>query len=96
MQDLPQYTSDNLAFNNFLQSLLEGEAQASKTVLRIFCKSFFIYLVTKSSKRSITRSIKLLWLESGRGKNSKRLLEVHSQRDCRRSWIKFIIVVGVK
>ena len=53
---LLQYILDNLAFNDFSWDKLKKGTQASKTVLRIFCKFFSVYLATKSSKESIIRS----------------------------------------
>ena len=60
MWGLPQYTSGDLAFNNFLRGSSEGGAWASRTVSRIFCKIFYIYLAIRDSQRPIIRSTKLL------------------------------------
>ena len=43
--------SSNLTFNNFSRGPLEERVQAFKTVLRIFCRSFSIYLATEGLER---------------------------------------------
>lgn len=84
MWDLPQYILGYLAFNNFLQSLSKRGVQVSRIVLKILCKSSFIYLAIEDLKRLITGSIirrstkSLLWLDSRNNKDFKRLLEMHS------------------
>ena len=65
MWDLSQYTFGDLAFNNFSQGLSEKGAQASKTVLKIFCRSFSIDLIIKGPEKivielTIEESIKSL------------------------------------
>ena len=49
--------SGNLAFNGFLQGPLKEEAQASRTVLKIFCRSSFVYLVTKGLEEPTARGL---------------------------------------
>ena len=43
--------SGNLAFNGCLKSPFKGEAWASRTVLRIFCRFSSIYLATRDLER---------------------------------------------
>ena len=45
--DLPQYTSDDLAFKSFSQGLSEAGTWTSKTTFRICCRSSLVYLAIK-------------------------------------------------
>lgn len=49
MSKLLQYISRNRVFKNLFQDFLEIRAQASKTILRIYCEFFLIYLRIKTS-----------------------------------------------
>ena len=70
MWDLSQYTIGNLAFNSFLQNLSKEKTWASRIVLKIFCKFFFVHLVIGDLEKPTIRSIAkgstrgLLWLKS--------------------------------
>ena len=82
--------SGDLAFSGFSRGLSKGEARASRTVLRIFCKSSSVYLTTGGSAGGLTRV--LSWIDSGGGED---LSEMHSLQGRPRPRIKVILLVGV-
>ena len=91
MWGLSQYTSGDLAFNGFLWCLSEGRAQASRTVLKILYRFFYVYLVTRRVNGLTKGSTRALsWLDSGEDEDSS---EVRSLQDCARPWIKVILIV---
>ena len=80
MWDLPQYTSSNLVFNGFSQSLSKKGTWASKTILRIFCRSFSVYLAIRGLEGLIAGELTRLlsWVEFRKGENFEEPSEVHS------------------
>ena len=87
--------SSNLAFNVFSRGLLEGGAWALRTVLKIFCRFFSIYLAIEGS---IARGLIEVssWLDSKESKDSDGSSEVCFLRGRPQPRIDVIFVVGIK
>ena len=70
----------------------EGRAWASRTVLKILCKSSSVYLATGGSTTGGLTGI-LSWLDFGGGEDPNGPLELCSLRGRPRPWIEVILVV---
>lgn len=97
------YTSGDLDFKNIFQSPSKRGAQASKTVLRVFCRFFCVYLatksleeliITKSATKRLTKS--LLQSNPGDSEDSNELLEICSLQKLPQLWIEIILAVKIE
>ena len=77
-----------------LMGVVRGGAWASRTILRIFCRFFSVYLATEGSARGLTRLSS--WLDSEKNKDPDGPSEVYSRQGRPRPRIEVILVVGVE
>ena len=83
--------SGDLAFNGFSQAPSE-RTRALRTVLRILCRSFSVYLRTGGLTAGGLIEV-LSWIDFGGGENPS---EVRSLQECPRPRIEVILIVGVE
>ena len=65
-----------------------------RTILKFFYRSSSVYLAIGDSTGELTEASS--WLDSKRGENLNRHLEVRFRQGCLRPWMEVILVMGVE